>query len=148
MLTKKAKYGLKALVHLAGSQSDRPTQAAEISEATGAPKAFLDAILLELRNSGFIRSKKGPGGGFVLARPASEIRMGYVVRTLDGPIAPLPCARRKTAEPCRDCRVIEQCEVRLLMLEVRDAIAAVLDQTTLAEMRDQSDRDLGSDYSI
>ncbi len=148
MLTKKAKYGLKALVHLASNPADRPTQAAEISEATGAPKAFLDGILLELRNAGFIRSKKGPGGGFSLAKPANEVRMGYVVRTLDGPIAPLPCARRKTAQPCRDCAVVEECEVRLLMLEVRDAIAAVLDQTTLAEMRDQADHDRNLDYSI
>jgi len=148
VLTKKAKYGLKALVHLAGSDSEKLTQASEISEVTGAPKAFLDAILLELRNAGLIRSKKGPGGGFMLARPATEIRMGYVVRTLDGPIAPLPCARRKTAEPCRDCAVVEECEVRLLMLEVRDAIAAVLDQTTLAEMRDQADHDFSLDYSI
>jgi Rrf2 family protein len=148
VLTKKAKYGLKALVHLASGDPERLAQAAEISEVIGAPKAFLDAILLELRNAGLIRSKKGPGGGFMLARPATEIRMGYVVRTLDGPIAPLPCARRKTAEPCQDCAVVEECEVRLLMLEVRDAIAAVLDQTTLAEMRDRADHDLSLDYSI
>ncbi|WP_159717169.1 RrF2 family transcriptional regulator [Geminicoccus flavidas] len=148
MLTKKAKYGLKALVHLASGDPEKLTQAAEISEVTGAPKAFLDAILLELRNAGLIRSKKGPGGGFTLARPPTEIRMGYVVRTLDGPIAPLPCARRKTAEPCRDCVIVEGCEVRLLMLEVRDAIAAVLDQTTLAQMRDQANHDLSLDYSI
>ena len=148
VLTNKGKYGLKAMVHLAKLPEGKSTQAAEIAEANGIPKAFLDTILLDLRKAGFVRSKKGPGGGFMLARPASEIRMGYVVRTLDGPIAPLPCARRKTAEPCQDCAVVEQCEVRLLMLEVRDAIAAVLDQTTLAEMRDRADHDLSLDYSI
>ncbi|WP_191061123.1 RrF2 family transcriptional regulator [Geminicoccus harenae] len=136
MLTNKGKYGLKAMVHLAKLPEGKSTQAAEIAEANGIPKAFLDTILLDLRKAGFVRSKKGPGGGFMLARPAAEIRMGYVVRTLDGPIAPIPCARRKGNQPCDDCRDVEACEVRILMQSVRDAMAEVLDRTTLAQMRD------------
>jgi Rrf2 family protein len=149
VLTNKGKYGLKAMVHLATVPEGRSVQAAEIAEANGIPKAFLDTILLELRKAGFVRSKKGPGGGFTLARPPSEIRMGYVVRTLDGPIAPLPCARRKTAQPCDDCQNADHCSVRILMQDVRDAMADVLDRTTLEQMRDRaaSGIDVG-DYVI
>ena len=148
VLTNKGKYGLKAMVHLAGVPDGKSIQAAEIAEAQGIPKAFLDTILLELRKAGFIRSKKGPGGGFTLARPPEQIRMGYVIRTLDGPIAPLPCARRKTARPCDDCHDVNHCAVRILMQDVRDAMAEVLDQTTLQEMRDSALAQLPNDYAI
>lgn len=134
MLTNKGKYGLKALVHLAGAEPGRPTMAAEIAAAEAIPKKFLDAILLDLRNAGFVRSKKGPGGGYALARPAAEIVIGAVVRALDGPLAPIACASRTAFQPCDDCADLGGCAVRLLMLEVRDAIAGVLDATTLADM--------------
>jgi Rrf2 family protein len=138
VLTNKGKYGLKAMLHLAKLPEGKSTQAAEIAEANGIPKAFLDTILLDLRKAGFVRSKKGPGGGFMLAKPPSEIRMGYIVRTLDGPIAPIPCARRKDNLPCMDCRDVPNCPVRILMQSVRDAMADVLDRTTLEQMRDQA----------
>lgn len=145
MLTNKGKYGLKAMVHLAKLPEGRSTQAAEIAETNGIPKPFLDTILLDLRKAGFVRSKKGPGGGFMLARSADDIQMGQVVRTLDGPIAPIPCARRKNYLPCTDCRDVPTCSVRILMQSVRDAMAEVLDRTTLAQMRDQADPALDSD---
>ena len=134
MLTAKGKYGLKALVHLAGLKPGTMAQAVEIAEANNIPKKFLDAILGELRNAGIVYTKKGPGGGYMLARPASDIRLGQVVRTLDGPIAPIACASRTAYQPCQDCDNVKRCSVRLAMMRVRDAMCEVLDGTTLADM--------------
>ncbi len=141
MLTNKAKYGLKAMVHLAGAEPGRPVLVTEIAEANGIPKKFLDAILGELRNAGLVHSRKGPGGGYALARPPSEIRVGHVIRILDGPLAPIPCASRTAYRPCEDCPDIERCSVRQIMVQVRDAMSAVLDRRTLAEMRALTERD-------
>lgn len=134
MLTNKGKYGLKAMVHLARLAPGTMVQSAEIAAAETISKKFLDAILLDLRNAGFVRSKKGPGGGYSLARDASEIVVGAVVRALDGPLAPIACASRTAYQPCDDCGDLAACAVRLTMLEVRDAMAAVLDRMSLAEM--------------
>ena len=136
MLTKKAKYGLKALVYLAGSEPGRTALVADIAEANQIPKKFLDAILGDLRNAGFVHSKKGKGGGYTLARPASEIVVGNVVRALDGPLAPIQCASKNMYRRCDDCTDEVHCAVRMVMLQAREAIAAVLDGTTLARMRE------------
>ena len=135
MLTNKGKYGLKALIHLAGMRPGELALVTDIAVSNNIPKKFLDAILGELRNAGFVYSKKGKGGGYTLARPASEIRVGHVIRVLDGPLAPLPCASRTAYRRCDDCDDEDSCGVRLAMLEVRQAIAEVLDNRTLAEMR-------------
>ena len=134
MLTNKGKYGLKAMVHLARLAPGTMMQSAEIAAAETISKKFLDAILLDLRNAGFVRSKKGPGGGYTLARDASEIVVGAVVRALDGPLAPIACASRTAYQPCDDCDDLTACAVRLTMLEVRDAMAEVLDRLSLADM--------------
>jgi Rrf2 family protein len=134
MLTAKGKYGLKALVHLATLESGETTQAADIAEANNIPKKFLDAILGDLRNAGIIFSKKGPGGGYVLARAPNEIKVGLVIRTLDGPLAPIACASRTAYQPCRDCVDVKTCAVRLTMNKVRDAMSDILDQMTVADM--------------
>jgi Rrf2 family protein len=135
MLTNKGKYGLKAMVYLAGLEPGRPALVADIAERNNISKKFLDAILSELRNAGFVQSKKGRGGGYVLARSPASIRVGHIVRALDGPLAPFPCASRTSYRRCDDCSDEERCAVRLMMLEVRNAIATVLDNRTLAEMR-------------
>jgi len=134
MLTAKGKYGLKALAHLASLKPGAMAQAAEIAEANKIPKKFLDAILGDLRNAGLVYARKGPGGGYMLARPASDIRVGQVVRILDGPIAPIACASRTAYQPCKDCDNVKRCSVRLAMIKVRDAMSKVLDATTLADM--------------
>lgn len=138
MLTAKGKYSLKALAHLASLEAGATTQAADIAEANNIPKKFLDAILGELRNAGIVHSRKGPGGGYRLARTPSEIKIGHVIRTIDGPLAPIPCASRTAYQPCADCRDVEDCTVRLLMTQVRDAMSEVLDRLTLADMVAQS----------
>jgi Rrf2 family protein len=135
VLTNKAKYGLKAMVHLAGLQPGELAQVADIAEANSISKKFLDHILTELRHAGLVYSKKGKGGGYALARPAHEIRVGAIVRNLDGPLAPIPCASVTAFRPCDDCGDLKTCAVRLIMVEARNAIAGVLDNRTLAELR-------------
>jgi Rrf2 family protein len=139
MLTKKGKYGLKAMVHLARHAPGEPSLVSEIAEANNIPKKFLDTILGELRNAGFVNSKKGKGGGYTLARSAHLIRVGHVIRVLDGPLAPIQCASKTSYRRCEDCDDEEHCGVRLVMLEAREALAAVLDNRTLAEMRAAAD---------
>lgn len=138
MLTKKGKYGLKAAVYLARLPAGESVQVAEIAEVNSIPKKFLDVILNELRNAGFLASKKGKLGGYRLAKPPEEIVVGEMIRTLDGPLAPFPCASRNAYVPCEDCDVA-RCEVRRLMVSVRNAMGTVLDTYTLAEMRDISE---------
>ncbi len=134
MLTNKGKYGLKAMVHLARLDPGSLAQVADIAEANTISKKFLDHILTELRRAGLVYSKKGKGGGYALARPATEIRVGTIVRALDGPLAPISCASVSAFRPCADCADLETCAVRLIMIEARNAIAEVLDKRTLAEM--------------
>jgi Rrf2 family protein len=149
MLTKKGKYGLKALVHLAGLLPGQPALVNEIAAANNIPKPFLDAILGELRNAGFVRSRMGKKGGYMLARPAHEIQLGHVVRVLDGPLAPIPCASRTAYRRCDDCTSEEKCSVRLMMLEVRNAIATLLDNRSLADLRAMADNgELARTYDI
>jgi Rrf2 family protein len=139
MLTAKGKYGLKALVHLAGLSPGETTQAVDIADRNNIPKKFLDAILGDLRNAGIVYSKKGPGGGYMLARAARDIKVGYVIRTLDGPLAPIACASRTAYQRCKDCRDVKTCAIRLTMTKVRDAVAEILDRLTVADMLAMSD---------
>ena len=134
MLTAKGKYTLKALAHLARLEPGITTRADDIAAANNIPKKFLDAILGELRNAGIVHSRKGPGGGYRLARAPGAIKIGHVIRTIDGPLAPLPCASRTAYQPCRDCKNVSDCNVRLLMTEVRDSIAEVLDRVTVVDL--------------
>jgi Rrf2 family protein len=134
MLTAKGKYGLKALVHLASLPKGETAQSVDIAEANNIPKKFLDAILGDLRNGGVVHSKKGPGGGYMLARAPGEIKVGHVIRTLDGPLAPIACASRTAYQPCQDCNDVKACAVRLTMAKVRDAMADILDRLTIADM--------------
>lgn len=141
MLTKKGKYGLKAMVHLAGQPPGEATLVTDIAVSNHIPKKFLDTILGELRNAGFVNSKKGKGGGYTLARPPHEIRVGHIVRVLDGPLAPIQCASKSSYRRCDDCTDEKQCSVRLIMVEARNAISTVLDNRTLAEMAAMTESD-------
>ncbi|PZU87699.1 MAG: Rrf2 family transcriptional regulator [Shinella sp.] len=142
MLTKKGKYGLKALVDLAQLAPGETAFVTEIATRNNIPKKFLDTILLELRNSGMLRSKKGPNGGYSLSKPASEIMIGQVIRALDGPLAPIRCASRTAFEACDDCSDPVGCQVRLSMTEVRDAIASILDNMTLEQFVSRKGSDI------
>lgn len=134
MLTRKGKYGLKALSFLAGLPDTDVAALTEISEARSIPRKFLEAILGDLRNAGFVVTRKGKVGGYRLARPPEEINMGLVIRAIDGPLAPIACASSSRYQRCDDCDE-KSCEVRRMMLEVRQAICDVLDHKTLADVR-------------
>jgi Rrf2 family protein len=134
MLTAKGKYSLKALAHLATLEPGATAQAIDIAATNNIPKKFLDAILGALRNAGIVYSRKGPGGGYMLARAPSNIKIGQVIRTIDGPLAPIACASRTAYQPCRDCKNVKSCTVRLMMTKVRDAMSDVLDRVTVADM--------------
>jgi Rrf2 family protein len=134
VLSAKGKYALKALGYLATLEPLASAQSSDIAAANAIPKKFLNVILGELRKASIVQSRKGPGGGYRLARPAREISIGYVIRIIDGPLAPIPCASRTAHQPCRDCKDVRNCTVRLMMTNVRDAISDVLDRVTLAEM--------------
>ncbi|MEO3387005.1 Rrf2 family transcriptional regulator [Mesorhizobium sp. CAU 1741] len=147
MLTRKGKYGLKALVHLSRLPGGQMAFVGDIAAANRIPKKFLDAILGELRNAGFVQSRKGKDGGYRLAKPATEIKIGHVVRVLDGPLAPISCASRSRYERCEDCDE-ETCHVRHMMLDVRQAIAEVLDNRSLAQMRDAANDDSALELQV
>jgi Rrf2 family protein len=134
MWTKKGKYGLKALLHLAAMPPGRTALSAEIAAAHALPQKFLEAILLELKNAGFVLSRKGKHGGYALARPAAEIPIGNVVRALEGPLAPIACASHTSYRRCEDCPDEEGCAVHMLTVDVRNAIADVLDGTSVQDM--------------
>ena len=133
MLSQKAKYAIKALLMLARAKDGTLVQVNEIAEKQNIPKKFLDLIFFELRRHGLIVSTRGRDGGYALGIPAAEISMASIVRAVDGPLAPLPCASVKFYRRCSDCDNEKTCEVRRLMREVRDAAAAILDNTSLAE---------------
>ena len=134
MLTNKGKYGLKALAHLATLAPGQTLQSVELATANNIPKKFLDAILGELRVAGIVSTKKGKGGGYRLSREPSKISVGAAIRVLDGPLAPIACASRQSYRPCLDCKDVRACAVRLMMLEVRDVSARVLDHTSIEDM--------------
>src|SRR5207247_11196264 len=108
--------------------------AIDIAKANNISKKFLDAILSELRRAGLVKTKRGPGGGYMLARSARAIKAGSVIRALDGPLAPIACASRTAYRPCPDCKNIAKCEVRRTMTLVRDATAKILDKLSLSDM--------------
>lgn len=134
MLTRKAKYAIKALIHLASQPVGQPVLIADLSRAINAPRKFLELILLELKSRGLVQSKKGKGGGYFLNRSPEEISIAFVVRHIDGPLAPVTCVSQMAYRRCDECLDEATCGVRLVMKDVRDAIADVLDHTSLAHV--------------
>ncbi|MCI0414536.1 Rrf2 family transcriptional regulator [bacterium] len=134
MITRKTKYALSALVHLARKAQDGPVLISRLAKEERIPKKFLESILLELKRRGILQSKRGKGGGYSLNRPAELIRLGQVIRLMDGPLAPIPCVSETAYQPCEDCINEATCGIRLVMKQVRDATAVILDNTTLADV--------------
>jgi len=136
-LSKRGEYGLRAMIMLAGTpETDAPlpmVQIKEISQREQISAKFLEQILLTLKNAGLLHSKMGVGGGYYLARPSSEITLGQIFRTLDGPVAPIKCVSQMAYEPC-GCPDEQTCGLRLVMGDVRNAIAEILDHTSLADV--------------
>ena len=123
MLSQKAKYALRALLMLARQPQGEMILVGDIAEEQNVPRKFLELILLELRKHGLLFSQRGRNGGYTLARPPAAITFGQVVRIMDGPIAPLPCASITGYRRCADCQDEKTCEIRKVMRSVRDAMA-------------------------
>lgn len=134
MISKKTKYGLKALIYLANNPPDQVVLIADLAQQENIPKKFLEAILLELKNNGLLQSRKGKGGGYSLGRRPQEITLGQVVRILNGPLAPVSCVSQSAYKRCDECKDEKNCGIRLVMKEVRDAMSEILDRTTLTDV--------------
>jgi len=138
MLTKRGKYALRAVLYLGRHRDRGPILIQEIAEQEQIPKKFLEAILRDLRNEGILQSKMGKGGGYLLAQPTTRISLGDVIRTIDGPLAPIPCASQTAYAPCSDCPTVDTCMIRIIMRDVRDASSKILDGTSLQDALDRS----------
>jgi Rrf2 family protein len=133
-LSKKGEYALRALVCLASPEAPAMLSIQEIARRERAPKKFLEQVLLALNKAGIVQSVRGKAGGYALRGEPEAVSLGDIMRAVDGPVAPLPCANRNAPVKCAACSSLEHCWLRLLMLEVGDAVKAVLDHVTLAEM--------------
>lgn len=133
MLSQKCKYALQALMALAKEANGKLLLVSEIAEQENLPKKFLEAILLELNRNGLVRSRRGRGGGYALAKPADLITFGQIIRIMDGPLAPLACVSVNYYRRCDECKDEQACEIRRVMRRVRDAVANELDGTSLAK---------------
>lgn len=139
MISKKTKYGLKALIYLARHAERGPVLIADLARDENIPKKFLEAILVILKNTGLLSSKKGKGGGYSLGKTPRNITVGQAVRALEGPLAPVPCVSETAYATCTECHDEATCGIRLVMKDVRDAMAHILDGTTLADVLEKID---------
>jgi Rrf2 family protein len=132
MLTQKARYALHAMLFLA-RQDNRLATVADIAKTESIPRKFLEQILSALKANGLVIGKRGPTGGYQLARTANSISFADVLRCIDGPLALAPCASLRNYSPCPDCKSVETCEIRPALLAVRDTTSLLLEGISLAE---------------
>lgn len=130
-VSKRGQYGMRALCHLAARHGRGVVQIREIARAESIPAKFLEGILLELKHAGVLRSRRGIDGGYELAMPPSDVMLGHVMRTLDGPLAPMGSAAELRELVQNDPR---QAGFYSILIDVRDAAAAILDRTSLADV--------------
>jgi Rrf2 family protein len=133
MLSKKCKYAIHALVHIARQPKEK-FLINDISAACRIPRKFLETILLDLNHAGILGSKQGKGGGYFLRRSPKEVNLAEVVRLFDGAIAAVPCATYKYYEACNECEDEETCAIRYAFLEVRNATVERLKKDTLESL--------------
>jgi Rrf2 family protein len=133
-LSKRGKYALRALYCLGREYGKGPVLISKVAATERIPRKFLELILLQMRDRGIVASKKGKGGGYVLAKSPEEITLGSIIRIIDGPLAPLPCASETAYRKCDECPDEKRCGTRLVMRQVRDAMSAILDHTTIADV--------------
>ncbi len=133
MLSKKTKYGLKALTYIAKKQCEEPVSISEIAKEEQISQKYLESILLSLKKGGILSSKKGKSGGYYLLKLPEDISMSKIIRILEGPIAMLPCVSLNFYEKCDDCPDEKACSVHKLMIQVRDSTLKILENTTLSD---------------
>ncbi len=134
MITMKTKYALKALANLARAVPGEPVLISDISVTEDIPRKFLELILAELKQHGFVRSRKGRGGGYFLATEPTKIPIAAIIRVIDGPLAPVPCLSRTAYRRCEGCRDEATCGVRLVLQDMYEASVKILESTTLADL--------------
>ena len=134
MLSKKTKYGLKALIYIAKHSGSEPVLISEISDNERIPKKFLEAILLDLKKHGILGSKKGKGGGYYLLKDSKEVSAATLLRVLDGPLAMLPCVSLNYYERCDDCPDEAVCSLNKFLAQVRDNTLSLLQQKSLYDL--------------
>lgn len=141
MISQRTKYALKALMTLAeaAAHDDSALTIEEIARRSGTPKRFLEHILIDLRNVGLIRSRRGRAGGYVLIKEPHSISIGELLRQMDGPIAPLPCLSRRAYQPCEDCVDEKSCRIRQMFGQVFWAYLLLIESLTLADLTEKSD---------
>ncbi len=137
MLSKKTKYAINALVYLAKGKPGEVIQISKIAESERISRKFLEAILLVLRNAGFLSSKKGMSGGYYLLKDADEINIADVVRLFEGAIALLPCVAHKYYEKCEECKDEATCGIRDVFAEIRNETVNRLKDATIQNILDR-----------
>ncbi|ABA81722.1 Rrf2 family transcriptional regulator [Rhodobacter sphaeroides] len=136
MITQKMKYALKALMVLAEEKSGdrRPLRIEDIAQRSGTPKRFLEHILLDIRNAGYIASTRGRSGGYLLIKEPAQVPLSELLRMIDGPIAPLPCLSRRSYQKCEDCTDEETCRIRKVFAGIFWSYLVLIDSLTLADL--------------
>ena len=142
-LSKRGEYALRSLINLgiAAKVGRSLVRVTELAKAEDLPVKFLEQVMQQLREAGYVQSVRGKHGGYRLGKPAAQITIGSVVRLIDGPLAPIGCVSQTAYEPC-NCPDEAHCGLRMLMLDVRNAIAAILDRYTLADVVEVTTRKL------
>jgi Rrf2 family protein len=145
-LSKRGEYALRSLINLgiAAKVGRKLVRVTELAKAEDLPVKFLEQVVQQLREAGYVESTRGKHGGYRLAKPADQIAIGSIVRLIDGPLAPIGCVSQTAYEPC-NCPDEAHCGLRMLMLDVRNAIAAILDRYTLADVVDVTTRKMVRD---
>ena len=134
-LSKKSEYGLRAMIELTQNFNRGVVQRRDLAERQGIPLGFLEMILLQLKHSGLVGSRRGTHGGVFLIKSPKEITLGKIIRILDGPLAPIGCVSQTAYQKCEGCPYAktDTCPIQGAMLNVRNAISAVLDDFTLED---------------
>ncbi|MBL9098422.1 MAG: Rrf2 family transcriptional regulator [Alphaproteobacteria bacterium] len=133
MLSQKARYALRAMLHLAGHSTTESVQIADIAEGANVPRKFLEQILVELKRRGLVHSVRGRHGGYLLGREPKAISFAEIIRIIDGPLALSPCASRTAYRRCEDCVDETTCAIRKSLVDVRNSTARILEQHSLAD---------------
>jgi Rrf2 family transcriptional regulator, cysteine metabolism repressor len=128
----RGEYGVRAMVALARHFGEGPMSIADIARASSVPATYLEQLIAPLRRADLVHSKRGAHGGYVLARPPQDVRIGEIYRVMEGPVAPMDCVSEDVAD--QTCPLIDNCETRPIWLKMRDSIVDVLDSTTLADL--------------
>jgi Rrf2 family protein len=131
-LTFKGDYALKAILDLSvNSQNGKVVSLSDISKRQDIPVAFLEQIMLILKKAGYVRSKAGKGGGFLLAKRPEDIHLGEIIRLIEGPIEPIACGAKDQPSGCAE---EERCAFREVWVQVTDAVSGIVDTVTFAQI--------------